>query len=102
MAQLIERLASRLFHRFHRLQGTLRVAGSNGLGGACLHCHQAHPVGDNIMQLASDPGSLLGHRLTSCGRLFPFALRSTLIEESQVVFTNPDASADGPHRGEEQ
>jgi hypothetical protein len=78
VTQLIERSASRLLHGFHRLQGAFRVIRNNGRGSAGLHSHQAHLVGDYVVQLACDTGSLLGHRPARFGRLFPFELYSAL------------------------
>ena len=74
MAQLAERLASRILHGFHRLHGALEVVGGNRLRGTGLHRHQAHAMGDHVVQLASDAGSLLGDRSAGFGRLFTFEL----------------------------
>ena len=98
MAQFIERLASRLFHRCHRPPGGLRVAGGNRLGSARLHRHQTHLMGHDVVQLACDTRSLLGHRAARFAFLLPFELRGTLLEESQVVTTNPDTTTHVPHQ----
>jgi hypothetical protein len=95
VAQLIERLASRRLHRVHRLRGGLRVVGGNRLGGACLHRHQAHPVGDDVVELACDPGSLLGNRSARFGRLFPFELGCTLAPD-------PEPPAGVPHEDRQE
>ena len=105
VAQLVQRLASRLLHRSHRLQGALRVLGGHGLGRARLHRHQAHPVGDHVVQLARDAGPLLGHDPAGLGGLFPQQLVGALLAQPEPAPDVPrhehdDAAEDGlPPRG---
>jgi hypothetical protein len=71
VAQLVQRLASRLLHRCHRLQGALGVLGGHGFGRAGLDGHEADPVGDHVVQLAGDAGPFLDHDPAGLGGLFP-------------------------------
>ena len=91
VAQLIECFAAGLFYCLHRLHRPLRVIARHGPGGAGLHRHHAHPMGDDVVQLTRDPGSLLGHHLAGLRRPLSFALCRALV-------TDLDAPADVPHQ----
>ena len=105
MAQLVQRLASRLLHRSHRLQGRLRVLGGHGLGRARLHRHQAHPVGDHVVQLARDAGPLLDHDPSGLGGLLQQQLGGALLAKLDPApdvprYEHDNTSEDGlPPRG---
>ena len=100
MAQLVEGLASRLLHRAHRPQGALGVLGGDGLGRARLHRHEAHPVGDHVVQLAGDAGPLLDHDPAGLGGLFPPQLGGALLAEPHPAADVPGHEHDdGPEDG---
>ena len=103
VAQLVQRLASGLLHRRHRPQGALGVLGGHGLGRARLHRHQAHPVGDHVVQLARDAGPLLDHDPAGLGGLFPQQLGGALAAQPETAPDVPGhehddgAEAASPH-----
>ena len=105
VAQLVQRLASGLLHRRHRPQGALGVLGGHGLGRARLHRHQAHPVGDHVVQLARDAGPLLDHDPAGLGGLFLQQLGGALAAQPETAPDVPghehdDGAEDGlPPRG---
>ena len=105
VAQLVQRLASGLLHRRHRPQGALGVLGGDGLGRARLHRHEAHPVGDHVVQLARDAGPLLDHDPARLGGLFPLQLGGALAAQPEPAPDVPghehDDGAEGclPPRG---
>ena len=61
-AQLGQRLPARRADRAQRLPGRLRAGAEHVLGGTRLDDDHAEGVGDDVVQLAPDPGLLLGDR----------------------------------------
>jgi hypothetical protein len=62
LPQLLQRLPTGLLHLAGQLRHLARVGGGH-LDRAGLQDHEAHPVADDIVHLAGDPGALLEHRL---------------------------------------
>ena len=60
-------LASGARDRLEGLRRGLRVAGRQALSGARLDDHHADRVGDDVVQLGSDPGALVAHRQRRVG-----------------------------------
>ena len=103
VAQLAQGLTSGVFHRSHRLGRLSRVVQGHGLGGTCLHGHHAHPVGDDVVELAGDAGPFLVHGSHRLGLLLALEVFGPLPEDGHVRPADPDPGADVPRQpGEER
>src|SRR4051812_16508280 len=106
-AHLLERGPAGLLHAAERVLCLRRVVVDHPARGGRLHDHHAHVVGHHVVQLASDPGALVGYRQLSLLLLLalePVGLVAQLHRELPARRHDP-AHEPGPEheqRGEEE
>ena len=79
-AEIRERVTAAVADHRQRLIRLGRIARRDQTGGARLHDHHAHAVGDHVVEVARDPVAFLRGRLGGVETLFRTQLRSNVHE----------------------
>ena len=91
-------LAGRFANRLERLGGAAGVLADEVSAGVGLDDHEAHAVGDDVVQLTGDPGSFVAHRLDGEELAFLLELTGAQLELARPRPPGGDDQAGEPGR----
>ena len=86
-SHLAQGLPAGLLDVFERLSRTVGLGRDDSSSGSRLDDHHAHPVGDDVVQVACDPGSFIEHGLPRQQLAFGLGPHRTLLERSEPLAT---------------